>query len=165
MDEFDDLNLDKGAGVGLSLRDLIDVILHYWYWFILSVIVLVTGTFFYLKTIEPIYQRKATVFIKDNKGSNTGMDELMGLPTLGSSVENEIFVFKSKDLIRGVAKRLNLNVMYKQQGVFRDRDLYSDSPVSLTRMDDGKQKAISCQVTPLSQIGRASCRERVSSPV
>src|SRR5690625_5265027 len=77
--------------------------------FIISVIVLVVGSFLYLRYATPIYETKAVILIKDEK--NSALSELAAFEDLGltgslspSGFENEIQILKSKSLTESVVK-------------------------------------------------------------
>ena len=46
-----------------------------------------------------------------------------------SNVENELYILKSRSLVREVINRLNLHVSYIAEGRIKSRDLYTQSPV------------------------------------
>ena len=50
---------------GINLRDVVELIIANWYWFVLSVLVCVGSAYFYVLTIQPVYQRQAVMLVKD----------------------------------------------------------------------------------------------------
>ena len=46
---------------GINLRDVVELIIANWYWFVLSVLVCVGSAYFYVLTIQPVYQRQAVM--------------------------------------------------------------------------------------------------------
>ncbi len=117
--------------------------LMYWPWFIVSVIICMTGAWFYLRHTEPVYNISATVLIKDEtKGGNvsSAMSELEDLGLFKSSVnniDNEIEVLRSKSLVKDVVTDLGLYISYYRKGRVRDQELYDNSPIhiQLTEQD------------------------------
>lgn len=138
---------------GLGIRDIIDRILSYWYWFVLSVLICLSVAYIYLKVTPQIYTRTATVLIKDNQ--NGGVTESAAFEELGTfgrknNVDNEIFVFKSKRLMMEVVRRLNLNVGYTRKDWLKTSDLYGISPVEVIFSADVNEYPASFTVTPVS---------------
>ena len=94
----------------LSLRDIIDIFIYRWKWFVLSVILCLGIGYLYLMTKPNIYQRSAVMLVKDDSGSNGGSsrsnrggtDALMQLNgvMMGSSVKNEV--------MRGIVTEMGL---------------------------------------------------------
>lgn len=52
---------------GINFRDMVDLVLANWYYFVLSVIICVGAAYFYLLTIQPVYQRQAVMLVKDKE--------------------------------------------------------------------------------------------------
>ena len=53
----------------INIADLVQIVYANWKWYILSVIVCLGLAFLYLCCVNPIYERQASVLIKDEKGS------------------------------------------------------------------------------------------------
>lgn len=116
-----------------NLREQLNVYLHYWPWFILSIIIMLGASFLYLRYSTPIYDTRATILIKDEK--NSAISELAAFQDLGltgslspSGFENEIQILKSKSITERVVRELNLNVQYFSKGKVRDSELYENVP-------------------------------------
>ena len=109
--------------------------LYHWPLFLLSLAIVLTGLFFYLKTVKPIYTIKATLLINDEKKAPDQQSALHEIDLSNSAkiIENEIEILKSNLLISQVVRDLNLNINYqKQDGFLNKEDLYKTSPVKLT---------------------------------
>lgn len=138
---------------GLGIRDIIDWIVSYWYWFVLSVFICLSGAYIYLKVTPRIYTRTATILIKDNqKGgvSESAAFEELGAFGMKNNVDNEIFVFKSKRLMEEVVRRLKLNVRYSRKEWLKTLDLYGVSPIEVMFPDVENERSVSFAVTPVS---------------
>ena len=101
----------------LNLIDMYRVVRANWYWFLLSVAVCCAVAVLYLGWAPKIYQRTATVLIKDDtKGggaaSEAAVFEDLNMFNMKRSVDNELLVFKSKQLMKSVVKRLDLDISY-----------------------------------------------------
>jgi tyrosine-protein kinase Etk/Wzc len=132
-DPFDPytLNVEKNE---TSVKEMALIYLRHWKWFLFSVILALGIAFFYLKTKSPLYKISSSILIKDDKKGLGEQDDLLQQLNLFSSnkvVDNEIEILKSFMLMEKVVTSLNLNVRYYVSDVFRDKELYTDSPIAL----------------------------------
>lgn len=140
----------------ISLSDIIPILFRKWYWFAISIAICLSLAFYYERSTPQIYKRSATVFIKvAAKGMQmptaaTAIAEVDVLKTV-SSVDNEILIFKSKRLMREVARRLRLDVSYKGHGRFRDWEMYNLSPVNVQFSDEVNLKNFSFELMPINE--------------
>lgn len=119
---------------GMALRDLLEVGLHYWYWFLVSVAFCLIGAYFVIKVQPKRYKSEATIMIKSDKNgggtiSETAIFADMGLGNNTNAIENEIFILRSTALIGKVVDSLGIDVSYKVKSLFPDIDVYQKSPV------------------------------------
>lgn len=122
-----------------SLRDILDVFLDNWKWFVLSVIVCIGLARLYLASQPYVYQRQAVMLVKDDAGggsgrrSNISTDALMQLNGVlaGTSVKNEVYILHSFQLSQEVAKNLHLDVMYNFKKRLKNISLYDNRPVTV----------------------------------
>ena len=128
----------KESGFNISLRDVVELIIANWYWFVLSVLICVSIAYLYVQTLTPVYQHQAVMLVKTGgKTQNadiSAMLELQGGIT-GSGVENEMYILRSYQLVKEVVNRLHLDVSYQKEGVFRNTSLYAESPVEVRFID------------------------------
>ena len=124
----------------LSLRDILDIFVYNWKWFILSVILCLVAGRLYLSTQPKIYKRSAVMLVKDDAGSGTsssrsrgGTDALMQLNgvMMGSSVKNEVYILQSHQIMKQVVRNLHLDVYYSYRHHFQNRNLYKVRPFTL----------------------------------
>ena len=122
-----------------SLRDILDVFLVNWKWFVLSVIICVGVSRLYLATLSNVFQRQAVMLVKDDtngagsRRSNVSTDALMQLNGVlaGTSVKNEVYILHSFQLSQEVARNLHLDVMYNFKKHLKNISLYNDRPVTV----------------------------------
>ena len=118
---------------GIDFQKLLMIFLINWKWCVLSVIVCMAGAFVYLRYATPLYRITAKVMIKDTKkgGYTSEMVALEDLGFLNSTggIDNEIEVLLSKSLIKRTVMDLKLYTSYYEEGRFKDRDLYNQSPI------------------------------------
>jgi capsular exopolysaccharide synthesis family protein len=122
----------------INIRDILQIVLGKWYWFVISVVVCLVIAVLYLMSEPIIYERTATVLIKDDKTANgeTAMFQDLSIFESKNNVNNEMIVFKSHSLISEAVKRLRLDINYKVKRGLRTSDLYTNSPISITFNED-----------------------------
>lgn len=125
-----------GSGLELNPVDLLQVALKKWYYYVGAVVCSFFVAYIYLHRTAPMYQRMATVLIKDkDSGTRTPSEaeifKEVGFMNLSGNVENEILIFKSLHLAEQVVRRLDLDVRYQIKGFWRPTDLYGVSPVAV----------------------------------
>lgn len=127
----------------LRVQDLVYLCISRWKWFVLSILVILTATYFYVKSMPNYYTRSASVLIKDDssqKGINGDMGVLsdVGIFKTSTSVNNELVAFKSSAIMYEVVKRLNLQTEYSVPGRYHDYIAYNKNgksgnlPVTVT---------------------------------
>ena len=114
-----------------NLRDFLYRCLSKWYWFAISLaICLLIGAYKIITTI-PVYHSSAEVQIKsDSKGRSYDYSNEfsnMGMFMTRTNVNNELYAFKSPDLMTEVVDRLKLDMNYKIEGKRHDYILYGTS--------------------------------------
>ncbi|MCR5180825.1 MAG: polysaccharide biosynthesis tyrosine autokinase [Bacteroidaceae bacterium] len=125
----------------LSLRDILDIFVYNWKWFVLSVVLCVIVGRLYLYTKPKIYQRSAVMLVKDDSGSGGssstrsrgGTDALMQLNgvVMGSSVKNEVYILQSHQIMKQVVRDLHLDIYYIYKHNLKSRSLYKGRPFTM----------------------------------
>jgi capsular exopolysaccharide synthesis family protein len=145
----------------INLREIIEKYIYHWRWFVLSLLVSLGLAFLYLRYSIPLYESKASVLIKDEKGGS-GFSEMalfkdIGLLGGGSVIENEIEIFKSRTIIETAVKNLELNkeiiALGKRTG-FKSTEFYLDAPFSISSVKNDTllhSKEISFELTILNK--------------
>ena len=102
----------QGANPELQkFKDLLFTCLTNWYWFVISVVVIVAAAAFYLHRCVPLYERSAKVLIKtDTKGGSAADFDFsdLGLVSSNTKVTNEVSAFASTSNMLEVVRRLGL---------------------------------------------------------
>lgn len=145
----------------IKIEDLLRMCLAKWHWFAISLLLSLLAAFVYIKITPPVFERKASVLIKeDSKGNSLSQVDVSGLSNLGlfqnnANVNNEIVSFRAPGLMLDVVKRLHLDVDYTVPGRFHDAVIYGSTlPVEVQfdgwrTLDQGR-----CQfVVRLSEAG------------
>ena len=113
--------------------------LKHWKWFALSSLIFITLAFFHLRYETPQFNAYAKIMLMDDDGVSNPADLLLkDLGQLSNSenkkIEDEIEILKSRKLMKGVVKRLDLNRQFFVKGRFHDTQYFPNtkSPVDLT---------------------------------
>lgn len=122
----------------IKVKEMITPYLRKWPWFVVCGILAVLISWATLKFVTPIYKIQSSVLIKDSKGSSTSGDlgmlqELSGLGGMKTnSVDNEIEIFRSKEIMREVVLSQNLQTSLFVKSGFQTVELYKESsPVTV----------------------------------
>lgn len=123
-----------------GLQDIVEIVLRKWYWFVISVGICLCLAALYVMSASPVYQRNATILVKDSrKGSGAtemaAFSELAGFSTR-RNVDNELFVLQARRLMIEVVDRLGLTVNYSTKQRLRTIDLYRRSPIEVVFVND-----------------------------
>lgn len=111
---------------------LLDCLSH-WKWFILSLIVVIGLSIFYVIRQVPQYNVNSMVLIIDKWSKSEGdvLTQSLGITSGAENILTEIEVMRSKTLLKKVAYDLDLYVSYEKKGRFRNTPLYRNTPITL----------------------------------
>ena len=122
----------------IRLQDLLYLCLAKWRWFILSLVVTLGIATYYTLTTPNVYQRTASLMIKDESKSQSISSDVasmfsdMGMGNMKSNVYNELIAIQSPAVLLETGKRLKLDVDYAIDGRFHKEALYgADLPVTV----------------------------------
>ena len=145
---------DKNSTQDISFFEFIELLLANWRWIVICLTITLGYAIIYLQKTPPIYSRSATVLITNDyvKSTESVLDDKNYTYIQEShDVENEILFFKSNRIMPEVAKRLKLDISYSQSGIFRDYELYKDSPIKVSFLDAKDSDEFMFKITPLSR--------------
>lgn len=123
----------ESANEATSTNSGLSKYLFHWPLFLISILIILPAAYFYVSSITPIYEVKASILIKDTKKnqssqSSSALHEI-DLITSAKTVDNEIEILKSKKLITRVVDDLKLWVNYRLISGFKKIDLFKETPV------------------------------------
>lgn len=116
----------------MNLQDHFFLCLSQWRWILLSVFLCCGIALWHILTTKPVYQRTATIMIKDDSNSsmingNVGaVFSEMGVNAGESNVYNEMLAIQAPALLTETGKRLDYNVNYEKPGTFHSIPLYGE---------------------------------------
>jgi capsular exopolysaccharide synthesis family protein len=106
-----------------------------WPLFLLSLVLTFSVSFGYLYFKTPQYEASSSVLVKDDR-KNSGLNETAMFEDLGilmgrGNLDNEIEVFKSRSLMKGLVKKFHLNVSILEKHQPTNIDLFPNYPFSI----------------------------------
>ena len=103
--------------------------LSFWPWFLLTVMIMLSSAYFYLRYTETVYSTEAKIKILDAQESNGLSFDVKSIFRRSNVVlENEIALLSSYRLMEDVVETLDLNVHYFQTGKINTREVFN-SPI------------------------------------
>lgn len=151
MTERDFLN-DKERAIKVDYRKISSILWNMKYILLVSVVLCLTGAYFYIRYTTPIYKKNITVVLKNQQTQYSDNYQLIS-NTLGignkTSPDNQIFILKSATLMSRVVELGNFNVRYFSKGRFIDTEQYTNSPVkfSFKPKDNYEKVDINLEIT------------------
>ena len=126
----------------INIREELGKYLIYWKWFVLALCISFCCAYYYINITPPLYKASAYVMTKDNSKSGVS-DEFNAVSDLGivgnsstNNPENEIFIIKSRKIIKRVVHSLELNISYfKEQGA-HTLETFENSSIKLNFLDE-----------------------------
>ena len=128
------------SGVGESqdqkdqVKRLFFRILPYTPLIFLTILIGLGASYAYLRYATPKFAAKARLIVNDDtQQKNTNLLDIMQLDTrnLSTETEREMQILGSKDLLRTLASKLQLNVMYIQKGYIKSGENFLNIPFKL----------------------------------
>lgn len=121
---------------GLNFQTIFAALVLNWQWFLLSLIICISGALIYLRYAEPVYKVSSRMLIKDEdkrKNANQMLSNIQDLGFLNNStgIENEIEVLQSRILLRDVVKDLKIYTEYRSKGRVQNPVIYQTQPVNI----------------------------------
>src|SRR5690606_5944491 len=152
IDWEEEFNLEDRKSDNKETLRFIGRIMRNWYWFVLCGGVGITFSFFYLRYTLPVYKIHAKLLVSDEKKgggmiSSSALGDLSSLMGTKSSVDNEVEVLKTTDLMREMVLAEKAYITYFNKGRIHDVPL-SNVPfrVELLSNPDSVAKALTLDV-------------------
>ncbi|TAJ13220.1 polysaccharide biosynthesis tyrosine autokinase [Marinilabiliaceae bacterium JC017] len=126
----------SSGGDGLfDMKRIINLLLHNWYLFIISVPLCLGGVYIYHRYTIPVYRASATILLKSSQDrtiTQSGLMEGFGLSPEVRNIENQTFIIKSYRIVKKAIDRLDFGVSYFTHGRIKDTEVYNQSPFRVT---------------------------------
>ncbi|RZJ63567.1 MAG: capsular biosynthesis protein, partial [Flavobacterium sp.] len=119
----------------IDIKKVLGKLLDKWLWFVIAITICLITAFLYGKFTAPEYQITAKVLINSGESGVSGgsagtMMDFGSLMNSKSSVDNEMEILKTRNLMSQVVKELQLNVTYYRKSGLVKRELY-DAPFKI----------------------------------
>lgn len=147
-------NKPAGNDDFLRIQDLFILCLAKWYWFVISLAILLGAATIYLLKTPPVYTRSASLLIKEDGKSGSGNEAAGVLGDIdifrtSTNINNEMLSMQSPAVMYEVVRRLHLDVNYTTDGRFYDPVIYgSDNPYEVSFFDLGDAESTSFTLRP-----------------
>lgn len=147
-------NKPAGNDDFLRIQDLFVLCLAKWYWFVISLAILLGAATIYLLKTPPVYTRSASLLIKEDGKSGSGNEAAGVLGDIdifrtSTNISNEMLSMQSPAVMYEVVKRLHLDVNYTTDGRFYNPVIYgSDNPYEVSFFDLGDSESASFTIRP-----------------
>ncbi len=137
MSNQDDINNSEEQKLDAGF-DITGLLLDYasnWKWFLLSVVVVLAGAYYYIATIVPTYQVSASIYLNDESAEAKYNALSFDDPLLSAKSfidETEIEILKSRNNLVKIVDSLGLAYSYYTVGRMRNMPLYNSATVIMT---------------------------------
>lgn len=122
------------TGQKFNLKKTISLYTKQWKWFVLTTIVFVSLAYLSLRYTLPQYLASSEIMLlteSDDGASEIFKDLAISSETESATVEDEILVFKSRIVLKGVIEKLGLNVQYYTKGLVLETEMYKSAPITV----------------------------------
>ncbi|NRD23223.1 polysaccharide biosynthesis tyrosine autokinase [Winogradskyella litoriviva] len=113
-------NHDQGETIKREVRKY----LHFWYWFLISVVLTFIGAFIYLRYTPKVYKASAKIKILNKTKGLELPSSAFVFNRSNINLENEIEILKSYRIIENVVDRLDLTMRYYEEGNVLTTEIY-----------------------------------------
>ncbi len=117
-----------------NFTEWLSVFLHYWYLFVISIIIAFGLSVLNNRKWVPSYKTAGTIIIEEFKSSSNTQALMQGFGVQGGykNINNQVIMLKSYDLIAKVIDSLpQFKVDYISIGRFKTQNLYTSSPITI----------------------------------
>ncbi len=125
--------LRENAGPDLVM--ILTWIAKYWYWFILSLLVVLASTRVYIRHTLPIYLTSATVLVNETEDrplvDNTEILQGLGLPGGMKNLQNQIMIVKSRALTESTLNELPFETEFYFKTIRNKLPIYPEMPIKI----------------------------------
>lgn len=143
----------------INIENILSIFILNWKWFILSIIIFMSGAYVYLRYTVPVYMATSKIMIKGEGGRRSiRSSENLGMMSVSEGINNEVELIKSRSIAHDVVKHLKLYTTYMLKGTVTDKLLYKNQPITV----DIDEETLEGLVAPISLTitnngGKYSC--------
>lgn len=125
---------NSGFQFYINYKLLIKDALKYWWLFAASLFVTLSVIFFVLRYSIPVYQASSAILIEEKSSNAPVQDNMMegfGLTPGMRSIDNQIAILTSWDVVYEAVKRLDFALSYYVEGSVKTTEMYNSSPFTV----------------------------------
>lgn len=135
----------------INISEILYACMSRWYWFLISVIITLGIATYKIATTQPTYTRYCEVLIKSKDKAPSLDEQMANMANLGlrstTNAYNEIYTFRSHEVITEVVNRLNLRTIYEKRGTFHPQALYGEAlPITMDFYDIDAESSASLRI-------------------
>ena len=120
-------------------KELLKLFVSHWQWFLLSMIVCFCFAYLYAQFATPVYKITCRLLVNTADDSGHGrysryyVSNVQNVGTVSNTtgVENEAAMIWSTLLMKDVVKELKLYATYKEEGRFKNHQVYATQPITV----------------------------------
>ncbi|MCM5663436.1 GumC family protein [Galbibacter mesophilus] len=128
-----------GQAPKINFKEIIAPYLKNWYWFVLSLLIMVSLAYAYVRYSKPMYAANATILIADEANMSPEAAILEGLSENSYSdkkIEGEIQILKSRELMLEVVESLGLTTQLYSKGRINNTEIYRNKPFTVNYLNN-----------------------------
>jgi capsular exopolysaccharide synthesis family protein len=130
MEKLDLSQLDNEEKA-LEIQYVVAKYIRYWPWYLLFIILFVTGTFLFHRYTVDEFEVTGSLVIKNSSSPESKIMDRSNIFSSGINLENDILRLRSKNMAREALKKLHFDVEYYAKTNIKDIELYDRSPVRI----------------------------------
>ena len=114
-----------------DINRILKLTLRNWYLFLISIPLALAIVYVYHRYTVPVYRASTTILLKSTQNRSIAQSDLIegfGLSPEMRNIENQIFIIKSKKLVKKAVDLSDFCVEYYRAGHFKDSEIYHSSP-------------------------------------
>ncbi|WP_051605495.1 tyrosine-protein kinase family protein [Sediminibacter sp. Hel_I_10] len=132
MSENQGMSVAKPNDQGENIKNEITKYLRFWYWFVLSVIIALLSSYFYLRYTPKVYSSTAKIKILNKSKGLELPSSAFVFNRSNINLENEIEILKSYRIIEEAVNKLNLTMRFYEEGNVLTTEI-DDFPFKLSK--------------------------------
>ena len=114
-----------------DINRIFKLTLRNWYLFLISIPLALGVVYIYHRYTVPVYRASTTILLKSTQERSLSQSDLIegfGLSPEMRNIENQIFIIKSKKLVKKAVDLSDFEVEYFRSGHFKDTEIYHSTP-------------------------------------
>lgn len=129
IDWEEEFEFEEAKADNKDLQRFIGRVLANWYWFVACALVGIAVAFVYLRYTIPVYKISAKLIVEDDKKGGgmmgaSALGELSGMMGAKNSVDNEVEILRTTDLMHNMVLQEKAYISYYRKGNVKDMPVF-----------------------------------------